>query len=122
MFGAAAGHKARSVSGAGVPVWQAGCEEEEAGDTLPCSPQRAGRQGGGGSAVGTGQRPAAAPRASGKERWEQVGFCGATAGSSLWVFSPPFPHSTGPGDPQLLHLPVDTPARVCSGPRKRHFV
>lgn len=61
MFGAAAGHKAHPVSGAGMPAWQAGCEEEDAGDTLSCSPQQAGRQGGGGSAVVRGQGPAATP-------------------------------------------------------------
>lgn len=40
MFGAGGGHKAGPVSGAGMPAWQTGCEEEgEAGRTLPQAPQ-----------------------------------------------------------------------------------
>lgn len=60
-----------------MPAWQAGCEEEDAGDTLSCSPQQAGRQGGDGSAVVRGQGPAATPPVppawSDWSKWGSVG-------------------------------------------------
>lgn len=114
MFGAAGGHKARPVSGAGMPAWQAGCEEE-AGDTLPRSPPgRAGRQGGGTVLWGQGRDLLQPPQPG----WF---LSGAGRDGSEWGPHPAHPAPLPPSRRTRGPTGPPPPFHVRSGPRRGHL-
>lgn len=120
MFGAAGGHKARPVSGAGMPASQAGCEEEEAGDTLPRSPPdgQVGREGCSSASGMIGpvrgrDMDWLQPRGSGwsTEGWEQVGGTGLPWGQGRSGVPAPVIQSLFPS------IPLDWRTHRSSGSR-----
>jgi len=118
MFRAAGGQKARPVSGAGMPAWQAGCEEEEEEAGVRSPPDRQVGREGCSSASGTvrpmhaGIRTGWSPTirlergglgASGGQ-WAPPGARGQERGPKLRSFSPASPRPAGVGDARIIRL------------------